>query len=201
MITAASFRARPEWAEGAALPFTAYVEARVAKASRDAVDDAEVREETESDEVLYEHQLTAVAAVGRLRPVEAVAAVGGLLDEKSARLAELILTPGDVDGAVLAVASEELHWMLLVSGFLLCDSEGGDCNIIPQPIMVLSAESDSPDDDMVVQLSTAMLRLLSNITDVADQGWADRVSPVVLSDLLWWLSRWGRAYLLLREEQ
>jgi hypothetical protein len=200
MITAESFQSQPAWAEGAALPFTAYVEARVVKAARDAVDDAEVQEETEPDEVLYEAQLTAVAAVGRFRAAEAVAGVGSQLEEKAAKLAELVVMAGDVDEVTLAIASEELHWMVLVAGFLLCDSDVGDRNIVPVPIMALSADAASADEDTVTQLAMTVLELLSSIIDVADQGAAHRISPVILGDLLWWLSRWARAYLLLREE-
>lgn len=54
-------------------------------------------------------------------------------------------------GAKLTIASEELHWVLLVSGFLLCDSELGDRDIVPPQLMQFSAalEAEDPANDPV----------------------------------------------------
>eukprot|EP00041_Stephanoeca_diplocostata_P028546 m.814214 g.814214 ORF g.814214 m.814214 type:complete len:1145 (-) comp23393_c0_seq1:1230-4664(-) len=185
--------------------FMLYLEARMAKAQRDALDDDEVQEETAPDEELYDNQLTAAACLGRCHAESSTNGVGALLVAKATALTELIggsaaVASEDV-GAKLTIASEELHWVLLVSGYLMSDSELGERDIVPPQIMQFSAalEADDPSTDPVCHLPAVVLQLLRTLVDAAHRGRRDFVSSVVVADLLWWLARWSRPYLLLKE--
>lgn len=48
-------------------------------------------------------------------------------------------------------------------------------------------------------LPVVVLQLLRTLVDTAHHGRRDFVSSVVVADLLWWLARWSRPYLLLKE--
>ena len=139
----------------------AYIECRMAKSARDALDEEEVADEVEPDATLYEHQLCAFSFLGRSSAHIATAApaLAGLLGTKLDAFTQTLTAEQAPDFAQLAVMSEELHWAMLISGYYLTDTDVGERDVVPAEIMHVSATvpEGSEAADPFVQMPTKML--------------------------------------------
>lgn len=150
----------------------------------------------------YDDQLTQVAYLGRLATPQVLAKLVGMVSTASAGLMAQVDAAGAIDMANWAICSEQMHWIVLLSGFLLTDSDKEEEETVPPEIMkasggAASAAGVGAAGDPVVGMCSTLLGLLATCAAKAGTPQAERVSGVVLGDLLWWATRWAKAYLLL----
>ena len=83
---------------------------------------------------MYEEQLIAFASLGRY---EMEFSVGVLLNQTKTVLSRLqsILPVANPGSPELIAAFEQLHWLALFSGYLLCDGDAGEVPMIPLQAM------------------------------------------------------------------
>ena len=83
---------------------------------------------------MYEEQLIAFASLGRY---EIEFSIGVLLNMTKNVLSRLqsLLPVSNPGSSELIVAFEQLHWLALFSGYLLCDGDAGEVPMIPLQAM------------------------------------------------------------------
>jgi hypothetical protein len=175
-----------------------YLEARLAKSKRDALDDEEVEEEVPPDHELYDDQLTQIACLARLVAPSITVHVAGMSATGVAALTAQV-SAAELDEENWATCCEQVHWIVLFSGFLLADSDVDEAETVPPEIMAYSASLPADAGaagDAVVGLSSTLLGLLAAMSATAGTPQAERVSPAVLGNLLWWATRWAKAYVV-----
>lgn len=117
---------------------------------------------------------------------------------------------------------EDIHWLILVAGHILCMDSDGETPMIPSEIMQYSIEqlkqgnsnleatltmlassnqmSNTPVDidrcDHVIRIVTDIMKLcvVENSAAIAKLG--HFMSPEVSSTIMWFLKRWCLSYLL-----
>ena len=195
-----AYGAHIPWQRFAETLVIGYVETRLAKAKIDALDEEEVEEEVAPDHELYDDQLTQVAYLGRLAAPQVLTKLLGMVGTASAGLLAQVNAAAAIDMSNWAICSEQMHWLVLVTGFMLTDTDSDEEEPIPREIMVASAAVPAgagAAGDPVVGVSSTLLGFLAACAAKACTPQADRVSGLVLGDLLWWAARWAKAYLLL----
>lgn len=192
-----AYGAHIPWQRFAETLVIGYVETRLAKAKVDALDEEEVEEEVAPDHELYDDQLTQVAYLGRLAAPQVLTKLLGMVGTASAGLLAQVNAAAAIDMSNWAICSEQMHWLVLVTGFMLTDTDSDEEEPIPREIMVASAAVPAGAGDPVVGVSSTLLGFLAACAAKACTPQADRVSGLVLGDLLWWAARWAKAYLLL----
>lgn len=96
-------------------------------------------------------------------------------------------------------ALEELHWLLLIAGFFLCDAPEGET--IMAPALLLGHLELAPgSQDPIVTIVNQILEItrMENSLLMArthGQTW----SPLVAETIAWFLQRWVNSYLLLED--
>jgi len=87
---------------------------------------------------------------------------------------------------VLYILHEQIHWSLLITGFILADHPPE----IPYPARYWRANSS-----LATQIASAVLAFFDSMTDETNDKW----SPQVMETLYWWFQRWGYTYLFTTE--
>ena len=189
------------WPDFAENVLSGYLQARITKAKTDAFDESEIAEELETDRLLYEHQLTGVACVARLVAARSCALLNQVASDHATQLMQIIASGGNMEK--LLTLSEEFHWILIVTGFVMTDSDKDDERIIPASIMACSvtAFEAGAGNDAVAALSVTLMQTLTSMTSTVGTPQHVQVSSTVVADLLWWAARWSKAYLMLDESK
>lgn len=166
---------------------------------------------------LYADPLLNAASVARLDPSQSTQKLLQCLTERI-QLLEQILKSGQADQR-LGILYEQLHWLIILSGFVLADSGKGETPLVNDAIMQVSILYEGQDDDPIRGLATTLLRLLemlsidpsSPLVRLCISFWSfythdsviqfNNLSPTLIETLFWFIERWGRTYLMIDASQ
>ncbi|KAK1169631.1 exportin-4 [Acipenser oxyrinchus oxyrinchus] len=138
----------------------------------------------------------------------------------------LLASPGSgsVDNKVLDELYEDIHWLILVTGCLLADETQGETPLIPPEIMEYSIKHSTEVDinttlqvlgspgekassipgcnrtDSAIRLLSSVLRTSEVESRATRANLTDLLSPQMGKDIVWFLKRWSKTYLLVDEK-
>ncbi|XP_052378325.1 exportin-4 isoform X4 [Oncorhynchus keta] len=194
----------------------------------------EINELQEDDRELFSDQLASIGMLGRIAANHCIPLLTSLLEERVTRLhGQLQRTqqhlmnssnPGSVDRKVLDDLYEDIHWLILVSGYLLADDPQGETPLIPAEVMEYSINHSTEVDinttlqilgspgekassipgcnrtDSVIRLLSAVLRTSEVESRATRASLTELLSPQMGKDIVWFLKRWAKTYLLVDEK-
>ncbi|XP_029558542.1 exportin-4 isoform X3 [Salmo trutta] len=194
----------------------------------------EINELQEDDRELFSDQLASIGMLGRIAANHCIPLLTSLLEERVTRLhGQLQRTqqhlmnssnPGSVDRKVLDDLYEDIHWLILVSGYLLADDPQGETPLIPAEVMEYSINHSTEVDinttlqilgspgekassipgcnrtDSVIRLLSAVLRTSEVESRATRASLTELLSPQMGKDIVWFLRRWAKTYLLVDEK-
>ncbi|XP_077584626.1 exportin-4 [Stigmatopora nigra] len=197
-------------------------------------EDDEINELQEDDRELFSDQLSSIGMLGRVASDHCIPLLTNLLEERVTRLhgqlqrtQQHLMTssePPPVDRKVLDDLYEDIHWLLLVSGYLLADDPQGETPMIPREVMEFSVKRSTEVDmnttlqilgspgerassipgcdrtDSVIRLLSAVLRTSEVESRASRASLTQLLSPQMGKDVVWFLRRWARTYLLMDEK-
>ncbi|XP_057709108.1 exportin-4 [Corythoichthys intestinalis] len=197
-------------------------------------DEDEINELQEDDRELFSDQLSSIGTLGRVASDHCIPLLTSLLEERVTRLhGQLQRTqqhlmslsdPTSVDHKVLDDLYEDIHWLILVSGYLLADDPQGETPMIPPEVMEFSVKRSTEVDmnttlqilgspgerassipgcdrtDSVIRLLSAVLRTSEVESRASRASLTQLLSPQMGKDVVWFLRRWARTYLLMDEK-
>lgn len=191
----------------------------------------EIDEAEDNDRTKFKDQLQTIGIFGRLVPDHSLIILFRLLQERmqslNGRLHQMKMqTMTLADSNMLDNIFEDIHWLVLITGHILCMDSDGETPLIPSELMqysinqrnsgetdveatlkylaslqqgVSDASEHSERCDKVVRLTTAVLRLCATETAAAEVKLGHFMSPEVGCTLMWFLNRWSLSYLLPNE--
>ncbi|KAM3861785.1 exportin-4 [Diretmus argenteus] len=197
-------------------------------------DEEEINELQEDDRELFSDQLASIGMLGRVAADHCIPLLTNLLEDRVTRLhGQLQRTqqhlmassdPGSVDRKVLDDLYEDIHWLILVSGYLLADDPQGETPLIPSEVMEFSIKHSTEVDinttlqilgspgekassipgcnrtDSVIRLLSAVLRTSEVESRATRASLTELLSPQMGKDIVWFLRRWAKTYLLMDEK-
>ncbi|KAG9349710.1 hypothetical protein JZ751_028158 [Albula glossodonta] len=139
---------------------------------------------------------------------------------------QLLASPGpeSVDRKVLDDLYEDIHWLILVTGYLLADDPQSETPLIPSEVMEYSINHSTEVDinttlqilgspgekassipgcnrtDSVIRLLSAVLRTSEVESRATRASLTELLSPQMGKDIVWFLKRWAKTYLLVDEK-
>uniref|UniRef100_A0A1B6DRC6 Exportin-4 n=2 Tax=Clastoptera arizonana TaxID=38151 RepID=A0A1B6DRC6_9HEMI len=217
--------------------FNTYLKCHLSPPDGNRRSDQECNEEDELDELdeddrtLYRDQLQAIGAFGRQVPGHVLPLLCKLLEDRTNRLhsqIQRIILNGNCNmrPTSLDVIFEDIHWILLISGHVICMDSEGETAMIPSEIMHYSIRQNSSNQadvntslkllgsptqriqdipgaeesaDHVVRLIAAVLRLRDVETKTMENKASQLLSPQLSSTIIWFLNQWSMSYLLPNE--
>ncbi|KAM6317028.1 exportin-4 isoform 2-T2 [Aegotheles albertisi] len=197
-------------------------------------EEEEISELQEDDRDQFCDQLASVGMLGRIAAEHCIPLLTSLLEDRVTRLhgqlqrhqQQLLASPasGSIDNKVLDDLYEDIHWLILVTGYLLANETQGETPLIPPEVMEYSikhsAEVDinttlqilgSPGEkassipgynrtDSVIRLLSAILRVSEVESRAIRANLTHLLSPQMGKDIVWFLKRWAKTYLLVDEK-
>ncbi|XP_049557203.1 exportin-4 isoform X2 [Orcinus orca] len=197
-------------------------------------EEEEISELQEDDRDQFSDQLASVGMLGRIAAEHCIPLLTSLLEERVTRLhgqlqrrqQQLLASPasGSADSKVLDDLYEDIHWLILVTGYLLADDTQGETPLIPPEIMEYSIKHSSEVDinttlqilgspgekassipgynrtDSVIRLLSAVLRVSEVESRAIRADLTHLLSPQMGKDIVWFLKRWAKTYLLVDEK-
>uniref|UniRef100_A0A3P8QAJ3 Exportin-4 n=1 Tax=Astatotilapia calliptera TaxID=8154 RepID=A0A3P8QAJ3_ASTCA len=197
-------------------------------------DEEEINELQEDDRELFSDQLSSIGMLGRVAADHCIPLLTSLLEDRVTRLhGQLQRTQqhlmassdlGSVDRKVLDDLYEDIHWLILVSGYLLADDPQGETPLIPSEVMEFSIKHSTEVDinttlqilgspgekassipgcnrtDSVIRLLSAVLRTSEVESRATRANLTELLSPQMGKDIVWFLRRWAKTYLLVDEK-
>lgn len=198
-------------------------------------DEEEINELQEDDRELFSDQLCSIGTMGRVAADHCIPLLTSLLEERVSRLhgqlqrtqQHLMTSTSDlatVDRKVLDDLYEDIHWLILVSGYVLADDPQGETPLIPSEVMEFSIKHSTDVDlnttlqvlgspgekassipgfdrtDSVIRLLSAVLRISEVESRATRASLTELLSPQMGKDIVWFLRRWAKTYLLLDEK-
>ncbi|KAK1797622.1 hypothetical protein P4O66_007918 [Electrophorus voltai] len=197
-------------------------------------EEEEISELQEDDRELFSDQLASVGMLGRIAAEHCIPLLTGLLEDRVTRLHGQLqrhqqhlmasTDPDSVDRKVLDDLYEDIHWLILVSGYLLADDLQGETPLIPSEVMQFSVKHSGEVDinttlqilgspgeratsipgcnrtDSVIRLLSAVLRASEVESRATRASLTELLSPQMGKDIVWFLRRWARTYLLVDEK-
>ncbi|KAG5833463.1 hypothetical protein ANANG_G00276210 [Anguilla anguilla] len=111
-------------------------------------EEEEINELQEDDRELFSDQLASIGMLGRIAADHSIPLLTSLLEDRVTRLhgqlqrhqQQLLASPGpeSVDRKVLDDLYEDIHWLILVTGYLLADDPQSETPLIPSEVMEYS---------------------------------------------------------------
>ncbi|XP_028847959.1 exportin-4 isoform X2 [Denticeps clupeoides] len=197
-------------------------------------DEDEINELQEDDRELFSDQLSSIGMLGRIAADHCIPLLISLLEDRITRLhgqlqrhqQHLMASPdpGSVDRKVLDDLYEDIHWLILVTGYLLADDPQGETPLIPAEVMEYSIKHSTEVDinttlqllgspgekatsipgcnrtDSVIRLLSAVLRTSEVESRATRASLTELLSPQMGKDIVWFLRRWAKTYLLVDEK-
>ncbi|XP_013883945.1 exportin-4 [Austrofundulus limnaeus] len=197
-------------------------------------EEEEINELQEDDRELFSDQLSSIGTLGRVAADHCIPLLTSLLEDRVNRLhGQLQRTQqhlmassdlGSVDRKVLDDLYEDIHWLILVSGYLLADDPQGETPLIPTEVMEFSIKHSTEVDinitlqilgspgekassipgcnrtDSVIRLLSAVLRTSEVESRATRASLTELLSPQMGKDIVWFLRRWAKTYLLVDEK-
>ncbi|KAJ8255818.1 hypothetical protein COCON_G00196820 [Conger conger] len=197
-------------------------------------EEEEINELQEDDRELFSDQLASIGMLGRVAANHSIPLLTSLLEDRVTRLhgqlqrhqQHLLASPGpeDVDRKVLDDLYEDIHWLILVTGYLLADDPQSETPLIPSEVMEYSINHSTEVDinttlqilgspgekacsipgcnrtDSVIRLLSAVLRTSEVESRATRASLTQLLSPQMGKDIVWFLKRWAKTYLLVDEK-
>ncbi|XP_072332936.1 exportin-4 isoform X2 [Scyliorhinus torazame] len=197
-------------------------------------DEEEISEVQEDDREMFSDQLASIGMLGRISADHCIPLLISLLEDRVTRLhgqlqrqqQQFLSSPGPatLDNKVLDDLYEDIHWLLLVTGYLLADDTQGETPLIPPEIMEYSIKNATEVDinttlqilgspgekassipgynrtDSVIRLLAAVLRASEVESRATRANLTELLSPQMGKDIMWFLKRWTKTYLLVDEK-
>lgn len=180
------------------------------------------------DRELFVDQLCTIGSFGRLIPDHALNLLTKLLetrvDQFEKYLSAIKYSTGPLSSGFSGMDNlyEDLHWLLLISGYFLADDGNGEKPLIPKEIISYSSSLESHVDvqatfqclcssqiqgdansiqdysrvDPVVRLVSVIFRLADLEKHALGSGLSELLSPQVGRSIVWCLRHWAKSYLL-----
>uniref|UniRef100_A0A8C6S5G6 Exportin-4 n=1 Tax=Neogobius melanostomus TaxID=47308 RepID=A0A8C6S5G6_9GOBI len=155
-------------------------------------DEEEINELQEDDRELFSDQLCSIGMMGRVAADHCIPLLTSLLEERVTRLhGQLQRTqqhllassdPGSVDRKVLDDLYEDIHWVILVSGYVLADDPQGETPLIPSEVMEFSIKHSTE-----VDINTTLQILGSPGEKASSIPGFNRTDSVIRCVLCFWL--------------
>uniref|UniRef100_A0A3B3BS37 Exportin-4 n=1 Tax=Oryzias melastigma TaxID=30732 RepID=A0A3B3BS37_ORYME len=197
-------------------------------------EEEEINELQEDDRELFSDQLSSIGMLGRVAADHCIPLLTSLLEDRVNRLhgqlqrtQQHLMASTDlesVDRKVLDDLYEDIHWLILVSGYLLADDPQGETPLIPTEVMEFSIKHSTEVDlnttlqilgspgekassipgfhrtDSVIRLLSAVLRTSEVESRATRASLTELLSPQMGKDIVWFLRRWAKSYLLVDEK-
>lgn len=166
-----------------------------------------LEEDEEEDEIdagfkdwdTFADQLTCIGTLGRLNPQPCLQRIQQLTVERFENFKGFFTS--NSNGQDLTFLHEQLHWLILITGYILADTGKGEQPMIPESLMQLSG-SQAFDGDQIVSLSNLFLQIFKFSSSFSSNSVeASNCSPRVAETLIWYMERWSKSYLLLDENE
>ncbi|OXB81364.1 UNVERIFIED_CONTAM: hypothetical protein H355_001581 [Colinus virginianus] len=197
-------------------------------------EEEEISELQEDDRDQFCDQLASVGMLGRIAAEHCIPLLTSLLEDRVTRLhgqlqrhqQQLLASPasGSIDNKVLDDLYEDIHWLILVTGYLLANDTQGETPLIPPEVMEYSIKHSTEVDinttlqilgspgekassipgynrtDSVIRLLSAILRVSEVESRAIRANLTHLLSPQMGKDIVWFLKRWAKTYLLADEK-
>eukprot|EP01114_Cavostelium_apophysatum_P013478 TRINITY_DN3275_c0_g1_i1.p1 TRINITY_DN3275_c0_g1~~TRINITY_DN3275_c0_g1_i1.p1 ORF type:complete len:1123 (+),score=299.10 TRINITY_DN3275_c0_g1_i1:113-3481(+) len=183
--------------EGTLRIFKGYAETRLHLARVELEDDDEETHDQE-DAIRYNEQLNSIAYIGRVDILGAVQSVNALLEARISSFQNFVVQ-GPASGVNILHVVEEIHWLFLICGHLVCDCVDGETPQIPFAVNSLSKQCQTPEGDPVVVLLWNLFKIMNMDFQLLHQGHSDALSPLLGKTQMWFLECWLPAYLMTRQ--
>ena len=214
--------------------FTAYVQSKLSSPlgwrTKHSMDCTEVVVEVEEDDrISYSEQLSSVGALARCVPDHSLPLILTSLSQCISDYLQLYKLLQENKQALYSHQSrleslhEDIHWLILIAGYTVCDVVEGEESFIPRQMMRHSiSEQDSVvkgidfrglvlscTNPSIVSGGAAMDKVVALVAVVCqwcvlekafvESGLAEVLSPQVCESTVWFLSAIAQSYLMLEE--
>ncbi|KAG5885786.1 hypothetical protein JTB14_031220 [Gonioctena quinquepunctata] len=187
----------------------------------------EIEDNEDNDRIRYKDQLQAIGMLGRVIPGHALPVLFKLMEARIDKLVDQIQLMQsramNISEAVsLDCLFEDIHWIILVAGHILCMDSDGETPMIPSEIMHYSLEQHNRQEtnveaslraiaateskvarpesfdqcDHIIRVVFNVMKLCTIEDYAASVNLAQFMSPEVGSSIMWFLKRWCLSYLL-----
>ncbi|XP_046738110.1 exportin-4-like isoform X2 [Diprion similis] len=197
------------------------------------LNDEEIDATEENDRVKFKEQLQTIGNFGRQVPGHSLPLLARLLEDRTNRLSNQLnriadqSQPMSISSSSLVEALyEDMHWLVLLAGHVLCMDSEGEVALIPSEIIrysmdqslqgqvnvettmtLLASPQNSLSDidgaeqsaDHVIRLISAVFRLCQLEKIAISANLTNMLSPELSSSIVWFLHRWSLSYLLPNE--
>lgn len=188
-------------------------------------DEVEYGENTENDRDLYSDELKNVCQLGRQCLMHLLPVLNEKLDARIMLLKQLFIA--QKEGKVISNTDqidtlfEDLHWLILISSYLMSDDNPGESPQIPSEVITytnshlrthpqciatsvkflstIGKDVDARQVDPIVYLFTNILRIVEIEMEYLRNQAMLSFSPELASSLLWYLKRFVCGYLSLNK--
>ncbi|CAD6221300.1 GSCOCG00005136001-RA-CDS [Cotesia congregata] len=191
----------------------------------------EITDIEENDRNKYKKQLQTLGVIARKIPNHTLTLLSHLIEIRTTKLRqelsqltssqrESFVAHGNMNEA-LQNLYEDLHWLVLIAGHILCFDSIGEVALIPAQMIKYSMEQQGKSDvnvslqlmaspqcnlsdipgaeessDHVIRLTAAIFRLCEIKRSAIEANLANLLSPELISSVVWFLHRWSLSYLL-----
>nr|XP_023018498.1 exportin-4-like [Leptinotarsa decemlineata] len=190
-------------------------------------DQDEIEDNEDNDRIRYRDQLQVIGMFGRVVPHHTLPVLFRLLEARIDKLVEQIQVMQSramtiSEAVALDGLFEDIHWIILIAGHVLCMDSDGETPMIPSEIMHHSLEQHichkagleaslkciaaieskvaKPENfeqsDHVIRIVFDIMKLCTIEDFAASVNLAQFMSPEVGSSIMWFLKRWCLSYLL-----
>ncbi|KAH9315354.1 hypothetical protein KI387_023981, partial [Taxus chinensis] len=168
--------------------FNTIVETELTVAAKLAYDEEDSNEKLQASIAVRDERLSSFALIARSVPGETIALLAKLFSE---RCSLLIQSRGVRSDRTCIL--EELHWLLLISGHVLADSDDGETPLVPETIQAQLSDID-PENHPVLVLSRSIIDLATHSleSNLREEIFSARLMEAVV----WFLGRWVGTYLM-----
>eukprot|EP01125_Pyxidicula_operculata_P012618 TRINITY_DN4149_c0_g2_i1.p1 TRINITY_DN4149_c0_g2~~TRINITY_DN4149_c0_g2_i1.p1 ORF type:complete len:1105 (-),score=187.69 TRINITY_DN4149_c0_g2_i1:13-3327(-) len=148
----------------------------------------------------FSDQLTALAHIGRMDVGKSMNILSQYLSERLNILSECHKNNSFVPVHVM----EDLHWLVMISGYVLTDLIEDDDDTPPKVPLLINSYSLScvlhREPDFVVSTISVIFKIIEYENMCIMNNKTDSWSPQVAKTLAWFMNRWTQTYLNLRPE-
>ncbi|KAJ3216150.1 Exportin-4 [Dinochytrium kinnereticum] len=186
--------------------FQLFLESKLILAERDADFEAEESIDERDDSILYGDQLVYMGILGRLNPESSLEHIQTLLVDRITRLQEFFHSGVDFEETNFQAQYREglyehIHWLVLFSGYVLCDAGAGETPLIPRRLLQLSNSANGKGKDLLVEIPSIIFKLWSLVTVEPKSSLFFLCSPLLAETILWFTQRWARTYLFVSSSE
>ncbi|RHZ64065.1 hypothetical protein Glove_326g37 [Diversispora epigaea] len=183
-----------------------YIDTRL-EIAKYSTNDEEEESNNFKDWDTYGDQLVSIAILARMVGQRVLEKLQILLHERLTQLKAFFDIIGDnqvpsPNFTTITYIQESIHWLILISAFLLADAGEGEQPLVPDSLMRLSISQGNlgKNHDQLVLLVNKVSEILNIVSkDTTAVEINNYLSPRVTETLFWFFERWGRTYLLIDE--